>query len=395
MKSLPSRLARADRSLLAVVALAFATSVGESAFIPVLPAIRDAFDLSGMEAAAMLSAETLAMLAAAVPIGMLAGRIGSRRLLLMSAVLLPVSMLGHAVATGPALLLLARATFGLSFGILWTIGPTLAAGGGRGAAGTGRLIAASGAGWLAGPVLAGVLADATGWRAASVALAVVTVPLIPFVARYASPRTSGERLESPRLRSAAGLLRHNRAIAGAALVSALLGVVGGVSGLLVPLALAANGLSAGAIGLAFGISAAVWIAAAAIVGRLRAGAVHLHAVGLAVAVMAAAWLLPAFRLSTLALLAFLVVATASRSTINALNYAVGARASEGNSAPLVMGVMNLAWAATALVTPLLAGLAEGSAGVRFAFAATAAAAAGVALVLLLPRLRVRIAALPS
>ena len=257
------------------------------------------------------------------------------------------------------------------------------------------MIAASGVGWLAGPVIAGVAADATGWRTASVALAVLTLPLIPFVARYASPRTSGERLESPRLRSAVGLLRHNRAIAGAALVSALLGVVGGVSGLLVPLALAANGLSAGAIGLAFGISAAVWIAAAAIVGRMRASAVHLHAVGLAVAVMAAAWLLPAFRLSTLALVGFLVVATASRSTINALNYAVGVRASEGNSAPLVMGVMNLAWAVTALATPLLAGLAEGSAGVRLAFGATAVAAAVVAVVLLLPRPRVRIDALPS
>ena len=86
------------------------------------------------------------------------------------------------------------------------------------------------------------------------------------------------RLESPRLRAAFGLVRRNRAIAGAALVSALLGVVGGVSGLLVPLALAANGLSAGAIGLAFGISAAVWIAAAcgrrpaALVGRAPARA---------------------------------------------------------------------------------------------------------------------------
>ena len=151
------------------------------------------------------------------------------------------------------------------------------------------------------------------------------------VGRYRISSARAERrLESVRLDAALGLLRGNRAIAGAALVSALLGVVGGVSGLLVPLALAANGLSAGAIGLAFGISAAVWIAAAAVVGRLRASSVHLHAVGLAVAVLAAAWLLPALRLSTLALVAFLLVSTACRSTINALNYAVGARASEGD-----------------------------------------------------------------
>ena len=109
---------------------------------------------------------------------------------------------------------------------------------------------------------------------------------------------------------------------------------------------------------------------------------HLRGVGIIVAVLAGAWLLPAFRLSTLALVAFLLVSTGCRSMINALNYAVGVRASEGTSAPMVIGVMNLAWAVTALVTPLLAGLAEGSSEVRLAFAATGVVAAGVALLLL-------------
>ncbi len=62
---------------------------------------------------------------------------------------------------------------------------------------------------------------------------------------------------------------------------------------------------------------------------------------------------------------------------------------------MVMGVMNLAWAVMALTTPLVAGLAEGSAGVRIAFAATGAAALGVAITLLGPRLGARIDAVPS
>ena len=183
---------------------------------------------------------------------------------------------------------------------------------------------------------------------------------------------------------ALSLVRRNRAIAGAVLVSALLGVVGGVSGLLLPLALAGNGLSAGGIGLAFGISAAVWIASATLVGRLRSSAVNLRGVGVAVAVLAGAWLLPAFGLSTLALIAFLLVSTGCRSTINALNYAVGVSASSGDSAPAVVGLLNLSWAVMALSTPLLAGLVDGSAGVRMAFAATGLAAAAVAALLLVP-----------
>ena len=59
---------------------------------------------------------------------------------------------------------------------------------------------------------------------------------------------------------------------------------------------------------------------------------------------------------------------------------------------MVIGVMNLAWALTALVTPLLAGLAEGSAGVRVAFAATGAVALGVAVVMLAPRPRLTVGA---
>ena len=386
---------RFDLELRVLLALALVNGIAESCLVPMLPSVREDLALSAVQVGLVLTTTTLAMLVGAMPIGYAANRFGTRMPLLLSATLMPLALVAQAFSGSLGTLLAARLLFGFSFGILWVIGPARAAAGGRGAAGTGPLIAASGLGWLVGPVVAGLLADAAGWRNASIVLAAVTLPLIPLVARYAAPRGDGERLESLRLRSALGLVRRNRAVAGAALVSALLGIVGGVSGLLVPLALAANGLSAGAIGLAFGISATVWITAAAAVARLRASAVHLRGVGIAVAIMAGAWLLPAFRLSTLALVAFLVVSTGSRSAINALNYAVGARASSGDSAPMVIGVMNLAWAGMALVTPLLAGLAEGSSGVRFAFAATGIAAAAVAAALLVPRQRIRVDVLPS
>jgi predicted MFS family arabinose efflux permease len=386
---------RFDLELRVLLAFAFVNGLAESSFVPLLPSVRDDLGLTSVETGLLLTTTTLAMLVAAMPIGYAANRFGTRVPLLLAAALMPLALAAQAVASNLEVLLGARLLFGLSFGILWVIGPARAAACGRGAGGTGPLIAASGAGWLVGPVVAGVIADATGWRVASAAFVVVTVPLIPLVARYAAPRVGGERLESLRLRTAFGLVRRNRAIAGAALVSALLGIVGGVSGLLLPLALAGNGLSAGAIGLAFGLSAGVWIAAAAIVGRMRASAVHLRGVGITVAVLACAWLLPALRLSTLALVAFLLVSTGCRSMINALNYAVGVRASAGTSAPIVIGVMNLAWAVTALGSPVLAGLAVGSSGVRLAFAATGAVAAAVAVALLVPRSRVPIDALPT
>lgn len=376
---------RFDLELRVLLALVVVNGVAEASIVPLLPSIRDDLGLTSVQAGLVLSATTISTLVIAMPVGVAVNRFGTRIPLVIAAGLIPIALLGQALAESLPLLIGARLLFGLSFGIIWVIAPARAAAAGRGASGTGSMIAASGLGWLIGPIVAGGVADVAGWRVASLVLAVCALPLVPLIARYAEPRRTGERLERVRLGVALGLVRRHRAIAGAALVSALLGVVGGVSGLLLPLALAGNGLSAGGIGLAFGISAAVWIAAAALVSRLRASDVHLRGVGVAVAVLAGAWLLPAFGLSTVALLVFLLVSTGCRSAINALNFAVCVRASSGDSAPAVVGVMNLAWAVTALSTPLLAGLAEGSAGVRAAFALTGLAAAAVAVLLLAPR----------
>jgi len=376
---------RFDLELRVLLALTVVNGIAESSLITLLPAIRSDLGLSPAQAGLALAASTLAMIVVAMPVGVVANRFGTRVPLVVASILIPLALVGQAFAASLPLLLAARFTFGISFGIIWVIAPARAAAGGRGASGTGPLIAASGLGWLLGPVIAGLVADAADWRVALIVLAVLALPLIPLLLRYAEPRLDGRRLESLRLRQAVGVVRGNRVIAGAVLVAALLGIVSGASGLLLPAAFAANGLSPGRIGLAFGLSAGVWIATATLIGRLRATAVNRRGVGIAVAVMAGAWLLPAFGLSTLALLAFLLVSTACRSSINALNYAVGVRASDGDTAPAVVGMLNLAWAVMALATPLLVGLAEGGAGIRTAFAATGLAATGVAIVLLAPR----------
>lgn len=385
MTFVPSRLVDADRGLVAVVALAFATSVGESAFIPLLPAIRDTFGLSGVQTGALLSAETVAMLTAAVPIGLLAGRVGAQRLLVACAVLLPVSMLGQALAGDLPSLLLARALFGLSFGILWTIGPAVAAGGGRGAAGTGKLIAASGAGWLLGPALSGLAADAFGYRVPFVAIAVLTVPLALGVAlgRDAAVAPDGP---AGRLRDAVALTRRDRAIAGVTVASALLGIVTGVSGLIPPLVLAGNGLSAGAIGAVVALSAVVWIAGGAASARVPAARIDARLVGAAVAALAVSWLIPVVSLSTLAIVGFLLVSAAFRALLGTVIYVPVrlAVASEARAAPVV-GVMNVAWAAMALVSPLAAGIVVGGADVRWAFVGTAAIGLAVAAWMLTTR----------
>lgn len=376
---------RNDRALFAILALALANAVADSALLPVLPTLQERFGLSAVETGALLSAATIVTLSASIPIGLAAGRIGSRRLLLASAVLLPTSLLVQAFATGLATLVLGRALFGLSFAILWTVTPAVAAGSGRGAAGTGRLIAAAGAGWLIGPAISGIATDALGYRAAFAGIAVLTLPLAVLVAR-----TGFEVDHAPatRLRQAIAAARSEHALAGAMLVTALLGAVAGVSGLLAPLVLAGNGLSAGSIGVVIALSAVMFTMSGALSTRIPSIRVDARLVGVTAAVVGATFLIPFVSFSTIAVILFLVVSAGARALLVSTVYALArARTPRDSLATPIAGLMNVTWAATALLAPLAAGLALSAGGAKWAFVATAAAGFAVGAWMLVPKPR--------
>lgn len=386
LKGMSVRAAR----LAPLLALAFANSVADSAILPLLPALRSELGLGAVASGALLSATTLALLATAVPLGLVAGRIGMRRLLVAAAALMSAALALLALADGLPGLLAGRALFGVSFGIVWVVGPARAAAR-DGAAGSGRLIAAAGAGLLVGPVLSGAIAELAGWRASFAVLALATLPLLPLLALQ---EPGAKEPAGVRLRDALATARRDPRAGGATLVSALLGVVTGVTALVSPLVLAANGLEAGAIGLALAVTYAVFTATAALVGRIAREGVGLRTVGLGVGALAAAWFLPVLSLSTLAMLGFLVVSAACRSSVNTLVYALGARAAGGEAqAAAQMGLMTVAFAGTALVAPLAAGLAYGrDGGLQLVFAVTAALAMALSAWMLRPH---RTAAMPA
>ncbi len=379
------RRIRADRGLFAVSALAFASAASDAALLPILPTLQERFGLSGSQTGALLSTATLVTLATSVPIGLLVGRIGSRRLLLASAALLPVSLLVLGLANGPAMLMAARAIFGLSFGILWTIAPAVAAGSGRGAAGAGRLIAAAGTGLLVGPLLAGAVTDAWGYRAAFVTIAVLTLPLVAMIARAGAGE---DRAPAARLHEAIAAAGRERALRGSLLVIALLGVVTGVSGLLAPLVLADNGLSAGGIGAVIALAAVIFTAGGALSTRIPSARIDVRLVGAAAAVLGATFVIPIVSFSTFAVVGFLVFSAGARAVLNTVVYAL-ARShvpSEALATPIV-GVMNVAWAAAALAAPLAAGVALGAGGAKWAFVATAVTGLAVGAWMLRPQPR--------
>jgi len=247
------------------------------------------------------------------------------------------------------------------------------------------LIAAAGAGWLVGPLLSGAVTDAWGYRAAFVAIAILTLPLVAVVACDSSTEA---RAPAARLRDAIAAAGTERALGAAMLVTALLGMVTGVSGLLAPLVLADNGLSAGGIGAVIALGAAIFTAGGAVSTRIPSARVDVRLVGAATAVLAAAFLIPTVSFSTSAVVGFLVFSAGARAVLNTVVYAL-ARShvpSEALATPIV-GVMNVTWAATALAAPLAAGVALSAGGAKWAFVATAITGFAVAGWMLLPQPR--------
>lgn len=100
--------------------------------------------------------------------------------------------------------------------------------------------------------------------------------------------------------------------------------------------------------------------------------IDIRLVGAAVAALALSWLIPVVSLSTAAIVGFLLVSAAFRALLGTVIYVPVPLAvpSEALATPIV-GVMNVAWAAMALTSPLAAGLVVGGSGVRWAFVGTA------------------------
>jgi hypothetical protein len=304
--------------------------------------------------------------------------------------------------------------------MVWTAGLCWLAGAAAGGPpALGGSVAAAGVGGVAGPAASGALAQhlglgvpllvsAAGFALITAGLAVLRVPSGP-----ATPRAG----KLPGLRSVAV----NRDLVGAAAAVVTAGLSTGVCALLVPQLLHAAGDSPGRIGLDFAVSGILFAVGSALTAAAGRRAVNLPVTCGGMLVVAAALTPAVLGASPLALVAMLCVTTAARSVLWTVSYSLAASAGQsgipragtgqsgsaqsgsaqsgsgqsgtgqsgtgqsgtgqagtgqGNSGlGASIGLLNVIWAATAVLGPLGAGLAAGRLGAGAAFGLTQAACA--------------------
>lgn len=380
-----------------VHSLLLVTSMIQYAVLPLLPTLQHNLQLSAATLSLLLALPSLTMIVAAVPAGWLCDRLGARELTFAAAAVLTLSCVLQALP-GLAAFALGRFVYGLAMTAIWTSGPAWLSTSREGSSGrVGAVVTSAAAGSITGPLIAGALADQFGvgtpFAAFAVACAALTLPLA------LTRRGAGTlRRTSARWSTVAAQVSSSRELRAAFASMVAVGAVSGSVALLVPLQLHRAGQSAAMIGLVFSASGLVYVVASACAARARPATVTATAVVVGCLVMGLTAAPAAFTASSAVLVTCLLVITLPRAQLNTVSYRLAAmsEAARTGNLGIVVGLLNLVWAASMSFGPIAAGWLASGSGIRPAFLATAAWPAGVAIVLaVVLHLRGSRAALPE
>jgi len=371
-----------DPVALLVHSLLVVSSMAQYAVLPVLPLLQRDFGVSAAMLSLLLALPTLTMIVASVPAGRMCDRLGARQLTFAAAGVMTLSCVLQAL---PSLVtfLLGRFVFGVASTAIWTSGPAWLSESRKGSSSrVGAIVTSAAAGSIAGPLVAGTLADrfdvGLPFAILAAASACLALPLAATRGRPALPRQTTVRWTTVTRQVARS---SDLRAALAAMVA--VGAVSGAIQLLVPLQLNRAGLSATAIGLAFSASGLVYVAASACAARARAATVTAAAAVAGCLLMGLTAAPAAFTGSSVVLVTCLLTLTVPRAQLNTVSYRLAASsetAHEGNLG-LVIGLLNLVWATSMSLGPIAAAWLSSSLGPEPAFLATASWAAGMGIVL--------------
>ena len=341
------------RVLIATGAIVFVDTMLFGAIIPLLPDFADTYDLTKLEAGALVAAYGAGALFGGIPGGLLVGRIGPKRGLLLGLTVLAVSSLAFALAGGPVALGASRFVQGLSSATTWAAALAWVAVSTprerRGQA-LGTVFGAAVLGFVVGPMFGGI-AHVIGIRwsyvgvaLVSLALALVVIPLERPPSEEASPGAIGRALR-------------DRAFVGGLWLNTLPALFFGVLDVLVPLSLDDAGYGVIAIAAVFVAAGLTEVVLNPLVGRVSDQRGRLLPVRIALAATLAVACGLAFATEPLLIAVLVVAASVSAAGFYTPGMALVADRAEYAGLPqgIGFGVTNSSWAAGALIGPAVGG----------------------------------------
>jgi len=373
--------AASRRTLVLAYALIFLNAMQFIGMVAVGPTYADDLDLSKFQTGLIFAVSGLATAAAAIPVGLFADRLGARRVTLTGATIVSAALVLQGLAPSLLWLLVARVAIGMGFSAVLAAGPAWVAESTapeRRPAATAALMPVAGLGLLVGPTLAGTLSDAFGRATpmlvfcAMIGTCVVALLLSP--PGGSEPHGHNSVLETfTRGRSSVLVL--------AALLMFATGVLGEtVSGVLGPLRLDQNGLSASAIGGILSAGAGALIVVSLLMTRHARRVTTLPAATATMAALGLVLVLLAVSGDTVPIAVGLIVRTAALGAIYTIAFPFASMGADavGIGSGAVYASMQLVAGLSNGIGPLAAGKIGEVAGDSVAYGITVVACAAAA-----------------
>ena len=338
-----------------------------SGFVPLVPQLSQRFDLSKLQSGVLLATTSATVVIVSLPAAATCERIGPRRMTVVATLVIALASLWQGVAGSFVAMVGARALFGIGFGVIWISAlrwlSELA--GSREAQALSLTVTTAGVSSVVGPTVSGVIVTRFGMAGPFTVIAAVNALMA--VAMWLEPTRTGRSTseEQPIAEILAGAVA-DRLVTVSLLAMAIAGLLSAAINLLVPLRLHENGVSTSWIGIAFGASALIFIAASGGVARAVDRLVTVRAVAYAMAAVCVVTLIPVVSEATPALVGYLMARaplTAFMFTIAFPLGAIGARRA-GITVGAVAALINIAWSVATLIGPLIFAAVAQHAGYR-------------------------------
>ena len=367
------------RGLLALVAaVVLVDTVFFSVLAPLLPSYAAMLGLSKSAAGVLVGAFATGVLTAALPSGLLASRLGVRPTLLLGLGLTAVCSILFGLGSRFGVLLIARFAAGVGSACSWTAAVGWLA---RAASPErrGELIGFAMSAAVAGAFLGPVLGAAAAWVGTGLAFGTVAAACVGLGACIVTLREPDPAPRSVSLTSALGI-RALRVPFGLIMLTPLLFAVLGV---LVPLALSAQGWNAGQLGALFAGSAVLEAVVHPLLGRWadRQGALRPVTTGLAGAAAVLVGFAGADQPWLVSALVVVGAITFGATLVPGMALLTRAADAAGLDSVLAIALANLAWALGHAVGAPLCGWLADLAGDTFTYLASATLCVGVLLAL--------------